>query len=224
MVWPPRAHSEEPAPNGVAPPGEPAGGAPLDGSAPETVVIPQSARPPPLHIDYFTYGIAVSGDFLVAPGALCRDDAAPCILGSGGGLVLRGGYQSPGPWWIGGAYQFSTTDSSNLYRLGTLQQLRAEMRYVLDLGYRTSPYATWGIGGVVYGNEFGVETGGGTGFLGLGFEMQLSRLAMLGGAVYYQPMVFAGFEDTAGFTRDTGVAHYMRVELQVELRSELSRD
>jgi hypothetical protein len=185
---------------------------------------PEGPRPPPLHIDYVTYGIAVSGDFLVAPGATCRDEDTPCILGSGGGLVLRGGYRSPGPWWIGGAYQFSTTNSSNLYRLGTLQQLRAEMRYTLDFGYRTSPYATWGLGGVVYGNEFGVETGGGTAFLGLGFQMQLSRLATVGGAAYYQPMVFAGFEDTANFDRATGVAHYMRVELQVELRSELSRD
>jgi hypothetical protein len=98
------------------------------------------------------------------------------------------------------------------------------MRYTLDLGYRTSPYATWGLGGVVYGNEFGVETGGGTAFLGLGFEMQLSRAALIGGAAYYQPMVFAGFVDTANFDRDVGVAHYLRVELQVELRSELSRD
>ena len=54
--------------------------------------------------------------------------------------------------------------------------------------------------------------------------MLLSRLAVLGGGAYYQPMVFAGFVDTANFDRDLGVAHYMRVELQVDLRSELSRD
>jgi hypothetical protein len=54
--------------------------------------------------------------------------------------------------------------------------------------------------------------------------MQLSRLAAIGGAAYYQPMVFAGFVDTAGFERDAGVSHFLRVELQVELRSELSRD
>lgn len=184
----------------------------------------ESTRPPPLHLDYFTYGIGVTADILAAAGATCREDGVPCILGSGGGLVLRGGYRSPGPWYIGGAYQFSTTDSSNLYRLGTLQQLRAEMRYIIDLGYRTSPYATWGLGGVVYGNEFGVETGGGTAFLGLGFEMQLSRLAMVGGAAYYQPIVFAGFVDTADFDRDVGVAHYIKIELQVEIRSELPRD
>jgi hypothetical protein len=182
---------------------------------------------PPLHIDYASYGVAVSGDVLADAGATCREipgqAAAPCILGSGGGLVLRGGYRSPGPWYIGGAYQFSKTDSSNLYRLGILQQLRGEMRYMLNMGYRTSPYATWGVGGVVYGNEWGVETGGATIFGGVGLELQLSRVIVLGAAMYYQPVVFAGWTDTANFERDPGLAQYMRIELQLELRSELTR-
>jgi len=180
------------------------------------------AKPPPLHVDYASYGAAVTADILVHSGATCRDEQ-PCILGSGGGLVLRGGYRSPGPWYIGGAYQVSKTDSSNLYRLATLQQLRAEMRYMLDMGYRTSPYATWGLGGVVYGNEWGVETGGAAAFGGLGLEVQLSRLAVLGLTVIYQPTVFAGFVDTAEFERDPGLAQYLRFELQLEIRSEVSR-
>jgi hypothetical protein len=217
-----RGDGPDPGPGDPEPPSpepEPLPVTPLSLDAPA-----ESAKPPPLHVDYFTYGVGVTADFLTAAGRTCADDATPCILGSGGGLVLRGGYRSPGPWYIGGAYQFSTTDSSNLYRLGTLQQARAEMRYIIDLGYRTSPYAMWGLGGVWYGNEFGVETGGGTALVGLGFEMQLSRLAAVGGAASYQPMVFAGFVDTADFDRETGVAHYVMIEFQVELRSELSRD
>ena len=66
----------------------------------------------------------------------------PCILGSGGGLAIRAGYRNPGPWYIGGAYEFTKMDSSNLYRLGIFQQLRFEMRYLLDTGYRASPYLT----------------------------------------------------------------------------------
>jgi opacity protein-like surface antigen len=183
-------------------------------------------KPPPLHVDYATYGVAVTADIMVDAGATCRRTASPtpCILGSGGGLVLRGGYRSPGPWYIGGAYQFSKTDSSNLYRLATLQQLRAEMRYSFDLGYRTSPYVTWGLGGVVYGNEFGAETGGGTAFGGVGVEMQLSRLVQLGMAIHYQPMIFAAFIDTANYVRDPGLAQFFRIEFQVEVRSELSRN
>lgn len=180
-------------------------------------------KPPPLHLDYASYAVAVSADVLVDSGATCSDEAAPCILGSGGGLVLRGGYRSPGPWYVGGAYQFSKTDSDNLYRLAILQQLRAEARYMLDMGYRTRPYATFGIGGVIYGNEWGAETGGGTAFGGVGFELEVSRLALVGMAVYYQPVVFAPFRDTAEFDRMAGVAQYVRLEIQFEIRSEVPR-
>ncbi|MBI4699618.1 MAG: hypothetical protein HY744_00385 [Deltaproteobacteria bacterium] len=186
----------------------------------------EQPKPPPVHVDYLSYGLAISADVLVASGATCREspgDEVPCILGSGGGLVLRGGYRSAGPWYVGGAYQFSKTDSSNLYRLGILQQLRAEMRYVLDLGYRVAPYATWGLGGVVYGNEFGVETGGAGVCGGLGVERQRSRLTLLGLAASYQPTLLAGWTDTAGFERDPGLAQYLRLELQLELRSEHHR-
>jgi hypothetical protein len=201
LALPPSVRADEPGPRGEQEP----------------------PKPPPLHVDYATYGVSLAADILADSGATCRDAGVPCILGSGGGLVLRGGYRSPGPWYIGGAYQFSTTDSSNIYLLGVLQQLRAEMRFVHDLGYRTTPYYTWGLGGVVYGNEWGVETGGGTAFGGVGLEIQISRLALLGIGVHYQPIVFAGFTDTADYERDPGMAQYVRIELQFELRSELSR-
>jgi hypothetical protein len=183
----------------------------------------EAPKPPPLHVDYASYGVAVAADILAHPGETCGQDGVPCILGSGGGLALRGGYRSPGPWYFGGAYQFTTTNSSNLYRLAVLQQLRAEMRFIHDLGYRTTPYYTWGLGGVVYGNEWGVETGGGSIFAGAGVEIQLSRVALLGLGLHYQPIVFAGFIDTADYERDPGVAQYIRVELMFELRQELSR-
>jgi hypothetical protein len=183
----------------------------------------EQPKPPPLHVDYFAYGVGVATDILAHSGATCQAEETPCILGSGGGLVLRGGYRSPGPWYIGGAYQFTATDSSNLYRLAVLQQLRVEMRYLLDMGYRSSPYASWGLGGVVYGNEWGVETGGATFFGGVGAEIQLSRLALLGVAIHYQPVFFAGFVDTAGFQREPGLAQYVRIELNLEIRSQLSR-
>jgi hypothetical protein len=185
------------------------------------------AKPPPLNVHYFAYGAAVTTDVMLSPGATCRElssERTPCILGSGGGLVLRGGYRSPGQWYLGGAYQFSTTDSDNLYRLAILQQLRAEMRYFFDFGYNAAPYVTWGVGGAVYGNEFSVETGGALAFGGIGVEFQLSRLIGLGASLNYQPMVFAGFVDTAAFDRDAGLAHFFRIELQLEIRSELSRN
>jgi hypothetical protein len=196
-----------------------------DAKAGETPAGEPVARssPPPLHVDYASYGVAVTADILAEAGATCADPATPCILGGGGGLVLRGGYRSPGPWYLGGAYQFSKTDSDNLYRLAILQQLRAEARYMLDMGYRARPYATFGLGGVIYGNEWGAETGGGTVLGGIGVEIEVSRLALVGVAAFYQPIVFAAFRDTAEFDRAAGVAHYVRLEIQFEIRSELSR-
>ena len=217
----------------ASPAGEAAPAAASPPSASSTPAAPSDAaaqdqpRPPPLHVDYASYGVAFAADFLAGPGAVCRDQppdgTVPCILGSGGGLILRGGYRSPGPWYIGGAYQFSKTGASNLYRLPILQELRAEMRYMLDMGFRISPYATWGLGGMIYGNEWGAETGGGSLFVGLGAELQLSRLAVLGVALVYEPMVIAGWTDTAAFERPTGMAHYMRLELDLEVRQELHR-
>ncbi len=219
-----RTEDSVPLEPGVPSAPAPAVAARAEGPSPEArgaeVLAP---KPPPLHIDYVSYGVAVTADILADSGATCDEDVAPCILGSGGGLVLRGGYRSPGPWYIGGAYQFSKTSSANIYRLGSLQQLRVEMRYMLEMGYRTSPYATWGLGGVLYGNEFGAETGGGTAFGGLGLEVQLSRLAVLGLGLHYQPVVLVEFDDTAGYHRDSGMAQYLRFELQLEIRSELSR-
>ena len=182
-------------------------------------------KPPPLHVDYVQYGVAIAAEINLSSGGSCPDgpNTRPCILGSGGGLAIRGGYRSPGPWYFGGAYQFIKMDSGNLYRLGIFQQLRAEMRYLPDTGYRAHPYASWGVGGVAYGNEWGVETGGVLGFFGAGVELEVSRLAVLGFGIVYRPVVLAGWTDTAGQERDTGIAQFLGLEFLLEVRTEMGR-
>ncbi len=167
----------------------------------------------------------------VSSGAMCGTTVlspvgggrAPCIFGSGGGLVIRGGYRSPGPWYVGGAYSFAKLDSSNLFRLGIFQQLWAEMRYLPDTGSRVAPFATWGLGGVAYGNEWGVETGGAMVFAGGGLQIEVSRLAVVGLGIVYKPTLIAGWTDTAGILRPTGVAQFVGIEFQLELRTETGR-
>ncbi len=183
-------------------------------------------RPPPLHVEYFQYGVAIVFENDLNTGAVCKSRGsanAPCILGGAGGLAIRGGYRSAGPWYIGGAYQFAKMDSSNLYRLGIFQQLRAEVRYLPDFGTRTAPYGSWGLGAVAYGNEWGVETGGGLLFGGLGVEVEISRTALIGFGAVYRAMLLAGWTDTAGTIRQTGIAQFWGVEFQFELRSEIGR-
>jgi hypothetical protein len=118
-------------------------------------------EPPPSNVEHIQYGVALVLETALA-GNVCPDDAtSPCILGSGGGLGLRAGYRSRDPWFFGGAYEFSRQDSSNLIRLAILQQLRFEVRYYLDRGTRTTPFAAGALGGMLYGGEWSASTGGG---------------------------------------------------------------
>lgn len=187
-------------------------------------VAPDSLRPPPLQMEYAQYGVAITSAFNLSAGGICGADVKPpCIIGGGGGLVIRGGYRSPGPWYFGGAYEFIKMDSSNLYRLGVFQQLRGEVRYVLDVGSRAAPYVTGGLGAVVYGNEWQVQTGGAAGFAGAGVTFEVSRLALIGLQLFYRPALIAGWTDTAGIVRPVGLAQFVGLELQLEVRSEIGR-
>ncbi len=186
------------------------------------------AKPPPLHVEYAQYGVAFALESALSPGATCplateTVKPKPCILGSGGGLALRAGYRNPGPWYFGGAYQFTKMDSSNLYRLGIFQQLRAEMRYLPDIGYRVSPYIQLGFGAVAYGNEWGMETGGAQVFAGIGIEAEVSRLAVLGVGFVYRPTLMAAWKDTAGQERPLGIAQFLGLDLILEVRTVLGR-
>jgi hypothetical protein len=181
-----------------------------------------------MHVEYAQYGVAFVSETSIASGAACPNpnsgpNVAPCILGSGAGLAFRGGYRSPGPWYIGGAYEFSKMNSSNLYRLGILQQLRAEMRYLPDIGYRTAPYVTWGLGAALYGDEWGVQTAGALAFGGVGVQFEVSRLAVLGIGFVYRPVLLAAWTDTANQRRDTGLAQFLGLDFQLEVRTELGR-
>jgi hypothetical protein len=112
-------------------------------------------------LHFVQYGVALGAESLASAGGVCNDNAtAPCILGPGLGMTIRMGYRSHGPLYIGGAYEATRHDSSNILRLAILQQLRAEIRYLFDQGTRLSPYALGGFGVSTYGNEWSVETVG----------------------------------------------------------------
>ena len=149
-------------------------------------------------------------------------------LQAGGGLTIRAGYRSRFPWYVGGAYEFSRHDSSNLLILPILQQIRAEGRYYWDRGQRLLPYLAAGAGVVLYGSEWGVESGGAAALLGLGLEFQVTPALAIGGSISYRPMLFRRWTDSAGQLRADevagfGVAHLAALELAVELRNPLPR-
>src|SRR5688572_27117720 len=138
----------------------PCGAVELDLYSPDPSLPPPT--PPPISSHYVQYGVALAGEAVASAGEVCPtlDESLPCILSGGGGLTLRVGYRTRGPWYLGGAYEFSRQDSENLLRLAILQQLRGELRYHLTRVTRTSPYATAALGALVYGNEWGLDTWG----------------------------------------------------------------
>lgn len=185
--------------------------------------------PPPSSSHFVQYGVALAAETPADSADACPEGAqAPCILGAGSGLTIRAGYRARAPWYVGGAYELTRQNSSNLLRLAILQQLRAETRYYPLEGQRAAPYLWGGGGPFVYGNEWGIETGGIASTAGAGVELELSRSTLLGLSAGYRLLVLRGWTDEAGQRRaDTllgfGVAHFVGLELGFELRDPLSR-
>ncbi len=189
----------------------------------------QATRPPPNSLDYLVTGIALGAETVASPADMCPGpEGSACILERGLGLGIRAGYRSRGPWYSGGAYQFSRHESSNLLRLAIMQQLRAELRYYFDLGTRATPYLGFGLGAVIYGNEWGADTGGVVGMLGPGIELAVTQDLAVGMALFYRPMLLRAYTDTTGVRRAEaflgfGTTHLVGLELIVELRDPLPR-
>ncbi len=193
------------------------------------MAVAQQSGPPPSTAHYLQYGVALVAETVPSAGGVCPAEAtAPCVLGPGIGFAARIGYRTRGPWYVGGAYEFSRQDSSNLLRLAILQQARAEARLYGDRSNRLVPYAAGGAGLALYGNEWGAETVGITGLLGIGVELQVTPLAAVGATIGYRPTLFRVWTDGAGQTRANdalgfGLAHLVGVEFTLEIRSALPR-
>jgi hypothetical protein len=189
----------------------------------------QTAAPPPTSVEYVQYGVSLHTLTLLDGGAVCPDGArTPCILGSGGGLGLRMGYRSRGPFYLGAAFQLSRLNSSNLLRLAILQRLTAEGRYYFDRGNRLTPYLLGGAGGAIYGNEWGASAAGAAFSFGVGLEYQISERTVVTLLPTYQPILFRRFEDSTGQVRaagplDFGIAHWVALQVVIEVRDPLSR-
>jgi hypothetical protein len=186
-------------------------------------------KAPPNSLEYFQYGVALALETVGSAADVCPSGgSAPCILGSGGGLAIRAGYRSRGPWSVGGAYEFSRHDSSNLLRLAILQQVRGEARYYMDQSTRLTPYFGMGAGLALYGSEWGASTGGVVATLGVGLEFQITQSTVVGFAPMYRAFLLRNFTDSAGQHRADeyfgfGLAHFIALELVFEVREPLPR-
>jgi len=185
--------------------------------------------PPPTSVEYVQYGVSLNTLTLLEGGSVCPKGATtPCILGSGGGLGLRMGYRSRGPFYLGAAFQLSRLNSSNLLRLAILQRITAEGRYYFDRGNRLTPYLLGGLGGAIYGNEFGANAVGAALGFGVGLEYQITERMVVTFLPTYQPIRFRRFTDATGQVRAAGplgfgLSHWLAVQVVIEVRDPLSR-
>ena len=177
------------------------------------------APPPPTHRAFFQYGIGIAAEAVASAGPICSG-VSNCIVGSGGGLAIRFGYRPDTDLYVGGAYEFSKQDASELYRLGILQQVRAEARRYFSTGRETSPFLLVGVGAQGYGNEWSVDTWGPNATIGGGLEVELGG-PVLGVSLAYRPMYFQAWVDSSTISHDAGVAHFVSFEVTLEARDAL---
>lgn len=183
---------------------------------------------------FLQYGVSFVAENVAKAADVCPTSAAgtPCILGSGFGATIRVGYRSRGPWYFGGAYEFSHHDSANLLRLAILQQVRAEARYYFAQGTRLTPYGSGALGAMIYGNEWGAKSGGPLASLGVGAEYQADESVVFGLALAWRTLVFRKWRDTDSQGIDLwradrylgfGLGHLIALELTLEVRDPLPR-
>ncbi|MFO0660942.1 MAG: hypothetical protein U0165_14090 [Polyangiaceae bacterium] len=175
-------------------------------------------------LNWLQYGAAFVFESRAAPGGVCPSGATvPCILGSGGGVALRLGTRRERIWYLGGEYQFTKHEASNLLRLPILQQLRFETRRYFGEGTKLAPYMLGQVGAALYGGEWQADTYGAVLGVGAGVEYQVSRQANIGFGAAYHGMYFDGWVDRVGQARNGGLAHFIGLEITLEARGRFKR-
>jgi hypothetical protein len=181
----------------------------------------ESIPPPPAaHRAFLQYGVGLAVEGVVSAGPICSN-SSNCIVGSGAGIAIRVGYRPDTDLYIGGAYEFSKQDAAELYRLGILQQMRAEARRYFPTGREMAPFILLAVGVQGYGNEWSVDTWGPNATLGGGIEFELGGGPVLELTLAYRPMYFQSWVDSSTISHPSGVAHFINVEVSLEARDAL---
>jgi hypothetical protein len=190
-------------------------------TGPQTGPVESPSTALPERHAYIQYGVAFTAEYVAAPGPICADPGNPCILGSGGGITVRVGWRPAEEWYLGGAYELSKQDPNQLYRLGILQQARAEGRRYFRTGRTASPFVLAGAGLAGYGNEWAIDTWGPSVMFGAGLELDFPSGTVIGFSAVYRPTYLKSFVDTIPLQRDGGFAHFVGFEIALEKQDAL---
>jgi hypothetical protein len=177
------------------------------------------SHPPATHRAYIQYGVALAAEVVASAGPICSN-VQNCIIGSGGGAAIRVGYRPDTEIYVGGVYEFSKQDASELYRLAILQQVGVEARRYFPTGREISPFLLVGLGVEGYGNEWSIDTWGPNATIGGGAEFELGG-PVLGLTVAYRPMYFEAWVDSSTISHGSGIAHFVSLQVSLEARDAL---
>lgn len=130
--------------------------------------------PPPLTRPPILVGeVHVSAVIPVQREALCPDGAA-CIFGGGAGIGGSIERRWTDGFGIALGYDAWFLDSSAVYELGLMQSLRAAILYAILPNARVHPFASAGIGALVFGDTLRIASFGAAADAAAGAEIELT--------------------------------------------------
>jgi hypothetical protein len=124
--------------------------------------------------------------------ALCPAGEA-CLLNEGVGL----GGSVERRWPFGGAlvlgYDLALLEGGGIFEVGTLQVLRAGVKWVVPIDRATKPYVGVDVGAVLFGDSFEIATAGGAVQLDAGAEIELTHRYALKLGLVFRAFTTGGF-------------------------------
>lgn len=155
--------------------------------------------PPPDPEDqasFWAIGVHVSWFVPVAREALCPT-GAQCIFNGGIGVGGELERRWPSGLALGGGYDMALIDSGSVYELGVLQTLRVAGRYIFSDGSLLHPFVGVAVGGLVFGETFGVDAFGVLLDLTVGVEIELTESFWLSASVPWRMLTTGQFTTEA---------------------------
>ncbi|MEZ4252121.1 MAG: hypothetical protein R3B99_28235 [Polyangiales bacterium] len=110
--------------------------------------------------------------FPFADRPLCPSGGA-CVFGGGGGIGGIVEWRWPSGWALGAGYDVWLLDGNGVHELSTLQVLRLVGRRYFLRARQIHPFVGGAIGGLLFGDAFRRNAGGGSVDLFSGFELEI---------------------------------------------------
>ena len=138
-------------------------------------------EPPPApdtHDPTLLVAVHLGGIIPLEASDICPGDAL-CVLNGGGAVGVEIERRWPFGLGVSVGYDAWFVDSGGVFELGTVQIVRAAIRYVFGLEWVVHPSIHLGAGALVFGDTFLVSTVGGAVEAGAGAEIELTESVAL---------------------------------------------